>query len=510
MDDSSELEPLLCRVRRTAILSDLEARQIQEILAQQQCKLQQLSGQITEARAMLVKLLAEEAEATRTSDAYRSLLSPIRRLPLELFGIIFVCCLPDDLFVKPAKNQAPLLLTQICASWRAMALSIPELWSSLCVAYHVTGRGKGLKDIDRTIAPSMGLWLSRSGSLPLSISIKSMVIKQSILDVLFHHSARCRRLQLKGIQFWSGLQIPNGDFPILEQLYVQSHIVPFSSMFASAPQLHEVSWRDVLSSDSDDPSLTLSLPWAQLKRLTLIMSATRVLTSVGMLLDMFAMCPLLEYACVTFRGVDVVPPRNQILLPNLSSLALHACGPNDVYTPLFTYLTTPSLRSLTCVSGTAWPSQVFLSFINRSACALDGLYLRHLKQLTQITEYLQVVSNSVKCLVIHNQARIVTDELLNLLTPTLKTPCLCPNLEILHLVGSVSRSQGALAAMVRSRLLLDENAYQSANNQTAKLKKLCVLHSEGDLDELHDLQRFSLILKITYDVYDLGFECDNT
>ncbi|KAF8227324.1 hypothetical protein L208DRAFT_1366364 [Tricholoma matsutake] len=56
--------------------------------------------------------------------------------------MIFVCCLPDDSFVKPEKCQAPLLLTQICASWRAIAFSIPQLWSSLRGVYHITARVK--------------------------------------------------------------------------------------------------------------------------------------------------------------------------------------------------------------------------------------------------------------------------------------------------------------------------------------------------------------------------------
>jgi hypothetical protein len=170
----------------------------------------------------------------------------------------------------------------------------------------------------------------------------------------------------------------------------------------------------------------------------------------------------------------------------------------DDYTPMFTHLVTPRLRNLTCVFGTAWPPQVFSSFIDRSACALDSLYLRHLSQLTQITEYLQIVSSSVKSLTIHDPSPIITDELLNVLTPSFLTSCLCPNLEILNLLGCVSRTQGALAAMVRSRLLCGgENPYQSAVSRVSKFKQLGILYGEGDLEELRYLRRFGLVINTT-------------
>ena len=478
--------------QRILTLSKLEAFRLRQTLAHQQCKLDLLSIKILEAQAVLDKLLSEEAEAIRIRDACRALLSPIHGLPFELLSVIFLFCLPDDLFIMPKKRQGPLLLTQVCSWWRTIALSTPELWSSLRVVYHIKSRGKDrLKEIDRIVAPSMGLWLSRSSPLPLSISVEGVAMKQSILDVLFYHSTRCRHLELKSIHCWSGLQIPNGNFPILERLHVYSIVRQtrlVSSMFAVAPELHEVYWED---GSEDSPGLRLSLPWAQLKHLTLG-AGKAMATSVGMLLDTLASCPLLEYINVTVRGIHGVPPRNHILLPNVSSLTLKALSLNDDYTPMFTYLTTPRLRELTCVFGLAWPSHVFLSFVNRSGCALDSVHLRQLGHLTQIVEYLQILTSSVTCLSICDAAPIVTDEVLNMLTSTPFRPCLCPNLEMLTLTGCVSQSRGALVAMVRSRIV-----DPPANSQTAKLKRLDVSYREGDLHELCDLGRLGLVLNTT-------------
>jgi hypothetical protein len=491
-------ESLLAMLRSVATPSELETRQIRHILAQQQSKLEQVSAKVTEARAVLDQLLAEEAEATRTHDACLSLLSPIRCLPPELLGMIFISCIPDDSFVRPEQRQAPVLLTRVSVSWRAIAFSIPELWSSLRIVYDMKGRGKDRsKYIDRIIAPSMSLWLSRSGRLPLSISVERMSLKQSILDVLSNHSTRCRRLELKSPHLLPGLEIPDMYFPILKQLHVDS-LIPrrglFLSTFASAPELREVYWKD--GSYPDRPGLTLSLPWAQLKRLT-FGSGHTTMTHVGILLDIFAMCPLLEYASVAFEGKNYTTPRNQILLPHLSSLVLNATSHLSDYTSIFTHLVTPRLRNLTCECGTAWPPQVFSSFIDRSACALDGLHLRFLSRFTQITQYLQIVSSSVKSLDIRNQhSIIITDELFKLLTPTLERPCLCPNLEILNLLGCVSQTRGALAAMIRSRIHIGADAYPPVN-RTKGLQRLGILHTERDLDELCYLQRYGLVVIIT-------------
>src|ERR1700761_6252462 len=57
-----------------------------------------------------------------------SIVHPIHGLPVELLASIFVHCLPlDKQHLRP--SSAPLLLTRICGTWRAIALRTPELWS---------------------------------------------------------------------------------------------------------------------------------------------------------------------------------------------------------------------------------------------------------------------------------------------------------------------------------------------------------------------------------------------
>lgn len=165
---------------------------------------------------MLKTLSVEEADATETFEACRYLLSPIRRLPAEILSAIFIACLPKDLYIIPSRRRAPLILSQVCSSWRTIASSTVRYTN---LRRGATGKSK---DIDRIHASMMNLWLSRVAALPLSISVECSRMRQPIIDVLLHYSSQCQHLRLRGIRSWNGISIPNGIFPNIETLSVQS------------------------------------------------------------------------------------------------------------------------------------------------------------------------------------------------------------------------------------------------------------------------------------------------
>ncbi|KAJ7241350.1 hypothetical protein B0H12DRAFT_1024223, partial [Mycena haematopus] len=53
---------------------------------------------------------------------------PVLTLPPEITAQIFLWCVDVELRLLQTPSVAPLLLTQICRDWRALALSTPALW----------------------------------------------------------------------------------------------------------------------------------------------------------------------------------------------------------------------------------------------------------------------------------------------------------------------------------------------------------------------------------------------
>ena len=88
---------------------------------------------------------------------YSSLLSPVRCLPIEIFGIIFVYATRD----RPARHV--LNISAVCRLWRNAALGTPVLWSTLELGHHMTRLN---------INNHIDSWIERAYSYPLSLVIK--------------------------------------------------------------------------------------------------------------------------------------------------------------------------------------------------------------------------------------------------------------------------------------------------------------------------------------------------
>ncbi|KDR69394.1 hypothetical protein GALMADRAFT_230640 [Galerina marginata CBS 339.88] len=97
-----------------------------------------------------------------------ALLAPIRQLPPEIMGEIFLnYMLPHDEMADGRFQfaqmpvQSPLVICQISSAWRSIAMMTPRLWTNLTCP-----SGRSFK----TIARLATLWFGQSGNLPLSLS----------------------------------------------------------------------------------------------------------------------------------------------------------------------------------------------------------------------------------------------------------------------------------------------------------------------------------------------------
>ncbi|KAJ7480606.1 hypothetical protein FB451DRAFT_1030980, partial [Mycena latifolia] len=90
----------------------------------------QLDDEIANLQKALDKLADERARLSTYVDGHRALISPARRLPLDIIEI-FLACLPMHRNCVMSAVEAPVLLGRICSAWRAISFSIPCLWSRL-------------------------------------------------------------------------------------------------------------------------------------------------------------------------------------------------------------------------------------------------------------------------------------------------------------------------------------------------------------------------------------------
>ncbi|KAF8206775.1 hypothetical protein K438DRAFT_1577186, partial [Mycena galopus ATCC 62051] len=97
---------------------------------------------------------------------------PILTLPVEITSKIFTKFVEPEYpteAVFPSSLQAPVLLLQICRTWRAIALANPLLWSTL----HLRWKGhrhsyKTTVEFDDEIIQQ---WLTRASAVPLYLGL---------------------------------------------------------------------------------------------------------------------------------------------------------------------------------------------------------------------------------------------------------------------------------------------------------------------------------------------------
>lgn len=87
----------------------------------------------------------------------------------ELLRQIFEDCLPDIIFLRNTPLDAPLFLTQVCRTWREIAISNGRLWTSfrLDCKKHTFEAVEDIGDV----YPVLSEWLKRSGQRPFSLKV---------------------------------------------------------------------------------------------------------------------------------------------------------------------------------------------------------------------------------------------------------------------------------------------------------------------------------------------------
>ncbi|KAK7460977.1 hypothetical protein VKT23_008905 [Stygiomarasmius scandens] len=290
---------------------------------------------------------------------YRAFISPVRKIPVEIWIEVFLLCLLDSgagLEVEYRTISAPTLeLSHVCAFWRAVVVSTPELWSNL----HINLAHGGLE-----MLTAVKLYLDRSKTCPLDLTLvaqddteqtddlgrRSWQVFAFLLDdhprwskvhlnflwALLDHAEVKNLLQSakwNRCDILKSLRIGFGDDWPWERHVYSPH---FCRLLEQAPRL--------TSLHLDAFGKALSLPFSQLHEITV-----SSLFSLQQVLDCFSMCPNLRKADITveYTTLDVLESetRNTVYLSELRFLkcnfrrCLHASD-------IFPNLTMPAITHL--------------------------------------------------------------------------------------------------------------------------------------------------------------------
>ncbi|KAJ6548629.1 hypothetical protein B0H19DRAFT_952317, partial [Mycena capillaripes] len=162
--NSSMESPFEDILHTNTVPSDADCDVIRNLLQIPRNEVADLTEEIARLQALVDETVRKRDGLKEFIDAHVALVSPARRLPEDILQGIFLATLAptQNSTLNPA--DPPVLLCQVCRSWRAVALTTPRLWASIHIVVPVPSK---LPQITETVTA----WLERSGSVPLDISL---------------------------------------------------------------------------------------------------------------------------------------------------------------------------------------------------------------------------------------------------------------------------------------------------------------------------------------------------
>ncbi|KAF8070615.1 hypothetical protein FPV67DRAFT_1031653 [Lyophyllum atratum] len=411
---------------------------------------------------------------TRRVNEHGLTFSPLSFLPIDIWEQIFLQCLPQFKpidtypinYTKRCKDGiAPLLLCCVCSSWRKLAISMPHLWCSLDV---VVSCGAAFPHLEL-----VSLWLSRSGSLPISITLsqanesyKNLQTVTMVLDLFKAHVYRWQRIQfdLAGPRPQGLLGSSNGRAPLLEQFYMRTYkdsvtteVDDLQILENDVPRLSTLAVSSLPPLDFWSDPETCMILWNQLKYISV-----DFVPSLHEALSVLSECHSLEHCALGIDGQSYsVKPPVQITHNTLRVLKLDI--ESEALAMFLDTTVLPALENLT-ISGKGtevdfWPHTQLEEHLKRSSARLRvvhirspwtwdsefAVFFRHpaLQDLIELNVEDELDWVSTPCF---------TMGVIEMLRGSKHIPCILPTLETLEVRGYMPGvDAAALLDMVESR-----------------------------------------------------------
>jgi len=375
-----------------------------------------LEEKILQLQSKHNELICQKARISVFVESHQALLAPIRQLLPEILQEIFYHCLPTAHNSLMSDKEAPLLLGRVCRRWRQIVYSTPKLWASIHIIGSPSTHPSHALDVARREAISS--WLSRSGGLPLSISMivgerhtmkwysrdASNGQAQLYLDLIISHARRWKYVYLSDFYFyWGDIldRLHGSHLPMLKSLHIEvNQPMRRSTEPIDVPQLSRTD--SILSAPSlrtislpilHPRFMELPIPWDKITGLDL---GARI-TEPSEIHRALNSTPNLESCCVSVgfhveENLSLNPLKMMSLtLLKLRSLQIIVGSCQDAAScSLLEHLNTPTLRHLSCKrTDNSWPNDPFNNRWPESCHFLTSLcsFLKHLTYSLEELDY---------------------------------------------------------------------------------------------------------------------------
>ncbi|KAK0451258.1 uncharacterized protein EV420DRAFT_729818 [Desarmillaria tabescens] len=448
------------------IVPKLEEEAYSKTLSELRKKLSQYNSHISNLKCIVENLEAGRQLIRKSVRKVRSLVAPIRMLPLEVLSIIFEyvrISLPfyDGHNERRVASKGPFRLSAVCAYWRDICLSLPQLWTSIFANANNSDLLPCFKNLSK-------LAEERSCQLPLSLDVSAQYTAPHLyLNVLWSHyhflnslffgfgNSTINLRRLKNISLELNFKFNNIvldesriEFPELEHLELSGCLEAFPNevvigIFAHAPKFHTLS----LGNFSD--IVHFRLPDEQITTI--------------------------HYSGFRSRNIDALERHKRF--PNVTTATFHRCNLDLLNTgdlPFRKLLledvlldnhvrdhisqtTIPYLTSLELVNTdhevyrNAYKADVFRNLVQRVSQSLTELTLTTVDFLsTDALPILRMAPNLLRLSIVEQnkvQMRLITPNFIQ----GLYDPGMLPELRHLQLVWSDSVNEAAVMGMVEHR-----------------------------------------------------------
>jgi hypothetical protein len=368
-----ESDPELKPWRTNLPLPEWTETRIRALAVNTQRELNDLDNEIFKARTLLDGLLTQHTQKTDRLSFLRGAVLPLKRLPPEILGKIFIhvsqgrpAVLPPDCY------HYPWVLGQVSSHWRKVLWNTPDVWSNLEV-------GSIWSENDPTIDIAMDIFSRTNISFSLSTNTE-VGLNNPVGPFILGHVNRLRHLNVEPTHdfLFTFLDLPQDSLDALESIVMRFNkvwnVIPGFQTTAlhTARRLTRVIFRLVGELTKECPSDILHLPWGQLTDISLINLRLPYDSVHSILNECHCLITCSLAIGNAYRRVD--PPSNDVVLPTLLSFTIVVEEHVDLNWDAFLRpLVLPLLKNLDISLADHLTDDSLISLLKRSRCHLKTL-----------------------------------------------------------------------------------------------------------------------------------------